>query len=780
LATTGSQLLALLLGVHPVYAGDNASTAPPVGTTTPETLEEVTVTAAFRTETVQHTAVSLTAISGESMAARGDNNVADVANHAPNVTLTAAPAAFGNSVTASIRGVGQFDPSFALEPGVGIYVDEVYQGTLFGSLLDLLDLQRVEVLRGPQGILAGKNSIGGAIKLFSKPPSDQDDYAQVDYGSYNRLNLKASASFALVPDILTVRLSGISKHADGWFKNYDYACTHPGSGLTTSRTGSSCELGTEGGQSVDGGRALLRFTPTDWVMDDLSVTYLNDRSETAPTKLIYAANPAVTSNGVPFDSRFLTGAHSDSSYATYCATPSDGNSFCLPRENTLQAWMLSNNLELRLPANIGLKLITGAQGSRGVGDYDADGSPLNVELTKGEYATHQFTQELRLNGNLFGTAVEWTAGAFYFHSRDTAGARDDLEFGGLDFLMTDIATTQSTSGFANVRWNASDKLGISVGGRYTSDRKDYVYNRYNADGSAIPCGNPTCTVNSNWQLYGLSGLEGSYKGSHTDYRVAVDYQWTEALMTYADVATGYKGGGVNPRPFFPSQVVPFSPETLTSYEVGVKSDWLEHRLRTNLAGFFSRYEGIQQNISVCDQDSPFPGAPCLMPVNAGNANIKGVELEAQARITSALAVDASLSILSFDYTTVNPDTGITKGMITTYTPKQKYSAGLEYALPIGAAGVLTPRVDWIYQSSIYTNTAVNTQYNRVSPYGLTNVHLLWVDARGKWEGALALNNAFNKFYYLSKIDESEPAQGGFVNGRPGAPRTWLISVKRKF
>jgi iron complex outermembrane receptor protein len=769
----------LLLAMQRVHAAAPGTGTPDSGAPT-DTLEAITVTAEFRREDLQHTPVSITAISAESMEAHGDNNIADVASRAPSVTLTASSAAFGNSVSASIRGVGQYDPSFALEPGVGIYVDDVYQGTLFGSMLDLLDLQRVEVLRGPQGILAGKNSIGGAIKLFSQPPTEEGGYVQAEYGSYNRVNIKAAASFAIVPDKLLVRFSAVSKNADGYFTDYDYACTHPGSGVPTARTGTGCQLGTEGGQSLGGARMFVRWMPTDAITDDLIATRIDDNSETAPTKLIYASNPGVAANGVPYDGRFLTGARSYSSYASYCGTPSDGASFCVPRQNTLQAWEFSNSLNLQVSEGLSFKSITGVQGDRGSSGYDPDGSPLDVELSNNEYATHQFTQELQLNGKLAGDMIEWTLGGFYFHSHDITGGRDDLDFSGLDFLSDDAALTRSASAFANVRWNVSDKLSLSAGERYTNDRKDYTFDRYNPDGTSIACGEPSCTVNSNWQLYGLSGQVGRYSGSHDDYRVAVDYQWTPYLMTYGDVSTGYKGGGVNPRPFFPSQIVAFSPETLTSYEVGVKSDWFEHRARMNLAAFYSRYKDIQQNITVCNQDSPYPGAPCLMPVNAGDADIKGVELEAQAQVTHELSIDGSMSFTNFDYTSVNPATGIEKGMITTYTPKFKSAAAINYKIPLGAAGTLTPQVDWTYQSTIYTNSAVNTAYNRVASYGIANVHLLYADAADRWEGSIALTNAFDKFYYLSKIDTSPVEQGGYVNGRPGAPRMWLLSVKRKF
>jgi len=742
-------------------------------------LEEVTVTATFREMRLQDTPIAITAVTAEMLEQRSQGNVFEIARQAPNVSLAPQGQGYGSTMLAFIRGVGQNDFAFALEPGVGIYVDDVYYSTLTCSLIDLLDLDRVEVLRGPQGTLSGKNSIGGSIKLFSQAPTGSGGYVDVAYGKYNRVNVKASASFTVIPDVLLVRVSGVSKRSDGYYTNYDYACTHPGSGLPSQSLTTNCKLSEEGGQDLAGVRLATRWTPADWVSDDLIVSYTDDKSQAPPNKLIYANNSAVSVNGVPFDNRFVTGAESYSGYATYCGAPTGGSTFCVPNRSAVEAWEVSNALSINLANHLTLKAITGFQGSNGNNGTDVDASPLDGQISYNDYTTQQFTQELRLNGEL-GSAVDWTVGAFYFRSHNHTGGRLDINFSGLDFLSDDTAMTRSTSGFAHVRWHATDKLGVNMGARYTRDSKDYTFNRLNADGTLPACGFPGCTPNSNYQLFGMSNVTGSYRGSHSDYRLGVDYQWTPAFMTYAQVSTGYKGGGTNPRPFFPSQIVSFNPETLTSYEVGVKSDWLDNKARTNVAVFYSNYKDIQQNINRCDNYSPFPGAPCLMPVNAGDADIKGIELEAQLQLTHALAIDASLSYLDFKYTRLEhpEDTYITMDMIAPYTPKRKASVGVEYGFDLGASGKLTPRADWIYQSDMYTNTAVNTEANHVAGYGLTNLRLTWTDTEAKWQGSLALTNVFDKFYYSNKIDLA--ATNGYISGRPGRPREWLVSVNRKF
>src|SRR5581483_716260 len=186
-------------------------------------LEEVIVTAQFRKQSLQSTPIAITAVTGQQLDERSVTSVTDLNGVAPNVNITLGAGTFGPVAQTFIRGIGQSDGHPGLEPGVGIYIDDVYHGLMLGSDLDLTDLDRVEVLRGPQGTLAGKNSIGGAIKLYSKKPTDDTDgYAEAGYGDFNRINLRAGGNFTLIADKLYVRVSGTSKHADGYMTQLDY------------------------------------------------------------------------------------------------------------------------------------------------------------------------------------------------------------------------------------------------------------------------------------------------------------------------------------------------------------------------------------------------------------------------------------------------------------------------------------------------------------------------------------------------------------------------------
>src|SRR3954467_631729 len=228
-------------------------------------LQEVVVTAQFRSQSVQTAPLAITAVSAQQLDERSVTSVNDLNAIAPNVSITGGTTTLGPVAQIFIRGIGQSDGHPGLEPGVGLYVDDVYHGLMLGSEMDLTDLERIEVLRGPQGTLSGKNSIGGSIKLFSKKPDgNTDGYAEAGYGSYNRVNLRAGGNFTLVPDQLYVRISGVSKSANGYMTRLDYGCVNSGSsGIYQGGIVPGCKLGTEGGQDLHAARVALRWIPND-------------------------------------------------------------------------------------------------------------------------------------------------------------------------------------------------------------------------------------------------------------------------------------------------------------------------------------------------------------------------------------------------------------------------------------------------------------------------------------------------------------------------------------
>ncbi len=261
-------LAALLMAATPAFAAQDTGVS---SGATAETgaLPEITVTAQFRSQSLQNTPIAITALSSQMLEARSQTSVIAIANQAPNVTLERGAASnTGPGLQAYIRGVGQSDFNYAFEPGVGMYIDDVYFSTLTGSNFDLLDLDRVEISRGPQGTLAGMNSIGGSIKLFTKKPNgDNGGYIEATYGSYNRTDVRGGADFTIIDDKLFARVAGVARNQDGYVTRYDFACTHPTLAATYNipsyqdKTG--CKLGTEGGKSYAGTRLSLRWLATE-------------------------------------------------------------------------------------------------------------------------------------------------------------------------------------------------------------------------------------------------------------------------------------------------------------------------------------------------------------------------------------------------------------------------------------------------------------------------------------------------------------------------------------
>ena len=746
------------------------------------TVGEVVVTAQFREQSLQQTPIAITAVNAAMLEQRSQNSVYEVAAQAPNVTLKPAGAAFGSALVGYIRGVGQLDFNFALEPGVGMYVDDVYYATLTGSVVDLLDLDRVEVLRGPQGTLAGKNSIGGAIKLYSKKPNGEGGgYVEVTAGSLRRIDGRASADFTLAPDKLFMRISAVTRHHDGYVQRLDYACTHPGSGLPSYVVGNGCKLGTEGGQDFTAARVALRWLPTDNVEVNILADGTDDNSEVQASTITFAnnSNPLVALNGVPYDSRFVP----TNPYVSYSTFTDPGGTFpipfppfsvtksaySIPPVNHLEEWGVSGTIDWKLADKLSVKSITAYRNFTGDFAEDTDGSPLMLELVQNHVSHNQLTQELRLNGSVFGDALDYTVGGFYLRSSSRNSNRVDIPYvpgvGPLfDFLGNDPVLAHSKSAFVHGVWHITDRFEIAAGARYSREDKSYTFSRTNPDGTP------------NAILGGLNGVVGTYKGSYWDYRADADYRVTKDVMAYAQFSTGHKGGGINPRPFTPDQVGPFGPENLDAYEAGLKTQLLDHRMRLNVAAFFNDYKNIQLTLLAC------PTAPCAKPFNAGNAHVKGVEVETEIHPVAGLSFDGSASYLDFQYTTllagVSGPGGVQLGMTTPYTPKWKWSAGAQYEIPFGRAGSLTPRIDATYQSSVFTN-AVNGPANAINAYALFNGRLTWRAASGDWQAALEVTNLANKYYKLTVFDLSSIG-AGFTNAQPGMPREWAVTIKRTF
>jgi len=779
-------------------------------------VDEIVVTAQFREQSVQDTPLAITAISADMLESRSQTRISDITAQAPNVLLQPNPAGQGNSMRAFIRGIGQLDQSPSVEPGVGIYIDDIYFATVTGSIFDLMDLDRVEILRGPQGTLSGMNSVGGSVKLFSRKPEGHGGYVEATVGNFDRRDFRASADFTLVPDQLFARVSGVSRNRDGHVKRLDYACVHPNDpyvvsgAITRQASGNKCKIGTLGNQSMFGVRGALRWTPTPTLEINLSGDYTKDDSETQAAVLLQAGEiipgASVAYQGVPYDSRFVPYGEfrGDTvvndpyvSYAnffdpgvTYQPVDTAGNPgapngpFQARPASELDAWGVSGKIDLELSDSLSLESITGYRHYKSFSSSDNDSSPVAILQNESLFTHKQFSQELRLNGRLFDNSVHFTLGGIYFYQKTIYQTREDDPFlagiyGPLDqptfhFIQDDPTVMKNLSGFAHVTWDATDQLSLAGGIRVTHEEKDYTFYRLNLDGET-----PFLILSD--PANPLNGRTGSYEGTIVDYRANVSYGWTDNVMTYVQFATGFKGGGISPRPYFPQQIKGFGPEKLKSYEVGFKSTLFDRRLRFNAAAFYMDYSDYQATPQVCvdDNGDPLPlpyGTPglCGQYLNVANAKVKGFEAELQAEPIDNLRIDGSLSYLDFEFGAPKIATDeVVEGASRPGIGDWKWSLGVQYEIPFVGNGTLTPRVD-VYYTPGYCGNLACTPIAKNTSYTLANARLTYRNEDNDWSLALEVTNLFDKLYYLNKFVTV------YANGQPGRPREYAVTLRKNF
>lgn len=740
-------------------------------------IEEIVVTAQFRAQNLQDTPLAITAVGDEELRARSQRTILDVSAQAPSVIMQPAPQGFGNSAQISIRGIGQDDYNMALEPGVGIYLDDVYYSTLFGAVLDLLDLERVEILRGPQGTLAGRNSIGGAVRLVTRRPTGEgESYVEATYGTDERLDLRAAGELTLVPDKLFARLSGSSKHQDGYMYRLDYRCANPSSTLPSATAEADCLLGTEGGTDNTAGRFALRWLPSDTVDVNIVADVYRAEDEPQANKLLRAGvDPSITWMGEVYGPQFLTNDRF-TNYSTYSA-PQLGIS--MEPRNSIDAYGLAVTVDWDIGDNLTMKSITAYRDTRGAFSTDNDGSPLFSSLTAPSMRQEQLSQEIRFNHSP-SDRFEYTAGLYYFDADGWLGGRL-LAIGGLlDFVHDDTILSSNTSAFLHTTTHLTDSMNLTVGLRYTDEEKSYTFHRIN------PQGGPVFLIES------INGAQVLYDEDRVDYRVAIDKRWSDEVLTYAQYSTGFRGGGVSPRPFYDNQLLPINQEELDTFEIGVKLDLADRRVRLNVALFRNDYEDIQVETSTPFFNpnlpvQPDPNLPYYNPVegtfpsavmlNAGSAESTGVEIETQLRFGN-LSVDMSASWQDFEYSSLSAaalGSGFTLDMVTPFTPEEKYSLGVQYDFPLANGASIGLRLDGSYQSDIYAEP-VNADYNLIESRTVYNTRIAYHSADDAWETSLAVLNLTDEEYFHSIFGRT--ATG--ATGMPNRGREWALSIRRRF
>ncbi|MCG6120725.1 MAG: TonB-dependent receptor, partial [Blastomonas sp.] len=551
--------MAIFLSTSAVYAPaafaqeQGAAEAGPV-------LDAIVVTARRREENLQETPVSVTAFSGAALAERQVVNIAEVGNFTPNLIIDSASALGGSSSTISafIRGVGQSDFNLTIDPGVGLYLDGVYISRSVGSLLDTVDLARVEVLRGPQGTLFGKNTIGGAIVLTSEQPGDVlAGRLEAATGSYGRHDLRGMINVPL-GDGLSMRVTGSAQNRNGYYRRLQDG----------DRMGNRNSLS---------GRVQLAWEATDTLTFSLSADGTRVREQGKPLTLI-AVNPVADFAG--FWNFAVNGAT--------CFTPPQGlpvpnrppcyNSQWItpnPRAtNTtganfsdLDLWGGALTIDWRLGL-VNVKSITAYRDLSSAFFQDYDGSPLPIGETGNDYRQTQFSQEFQLSGTAFDDRLKWLLGLYYLNEKGTD--INSLTFSVADFISGGRVENDSYAAFTQLGFAITDRLNLTVGARYTSETKRFAPDQFilsDRTGGTIlalsqlfiPVGNP------NGNLI-LPTVQASIKDKEFTPAVSLDYQLVDDVLVYASYSRGFKSGGFTQRVFPPEGVIPdFGPERVTAY-----------------------------------------------------------------------------------------------------------------------------------------------------------------------------------------------------------------------
>ncbi len=735
------------------------------------TVEEITVTARKREESLQRTPVAITAFTSQDMEARNLTNLMGLADFAPNVAISSSNAGSGSGSNSqiTIRGVGQLDFLITTDPGVGTYVDGIYFARSMGGVMDLLDLQRVEILRGPQGTLYGKNTIGGAINLISrKPGNDFGGYAEVTTGRFNRLDMRASANLPIIDDKLAAIVSVSSKNRDG----YGY------------RTTDGEQLGTVDSAAA---RAAIRWRPSGEVTVDLAVDGTRKRQSSVVTTLT-AINPNAPVLNLYNAVSFLSGGVNPPYTPVVPADPyvSSGTG---PNQDDLDTWGVSGIVTWEKD-NLTIKSLTGYRELRAHFGRDGDNSPLPYLETHNDDSQHQFSEELQLSGLNLDDRLKWVAGLYYFSEHATDYTKTKLASGlyqGLealpaamiplapgvfaggagnpvnvlfdnDFLIDSAITTRNYSGYVHATYNIVDQLGLTLGARYTHEKKKYFINDVRAS-SGVPIVDNVHVADS-WSSFSpKAGLE---------------YQVNDHVLSYFTVSRGFKSGGFNGRPTTSAaEVQAYDPEYLTAYEVGVKSEFLDHRVRLNVTGFYYNYKDIQLTVSTATPDGNF----VALTENAGRAHSKGIEVELQAAPVEGLLIEGSAGYIDAHYTDVGTAQNVTTNSKFVYTPEWTANSSISYSFALGNAGTLTLRGNWSYRSKYYVNPQ-NDEALSQDGFSLLGARVTYEDPQQRWKVALFATNLTNKKYINNGVGTLDSF--GLAEAYFGRPREWGLMVKTSF
>jgi len=697
-------------------------------------LEGIKVTARKREETLQDVPIAVSAFTAQTLFNQNVQNLADLQGKVPSLQIYAARGS-NTTLTAYIRGVGQADPTWGFDPAVGIYLDDVYMARPQGTVLDVFDTNRIEVLRGPQGSLYGKNTIGGAIKYVSNPlPTKIEGSVEGTVGTHGEKDIKASVGGATSDGVWRGRIAYASEHNDGF-----------GEDITTGSR--------NGNKNSNAARASLGFFPTSDFNAQLSVDGLRDNSNPRGAKMLQVNQFDPTYK--PLSSDFDTRSGMD-------------------QLNHTTLWGTSLTLNWIVSQDWTLKSITAYRGSSTDTNIDFDTLPEKIADVNAVYKDHQFTQELQANYDN-GGAVHGVFGLFYFDGT-AKGYIHNIFLGSPPYypLFSQYGGTggsigtKSYAGYGDFTWDISPQWSLDLGLRYTSEKKSAVIQNYGYSDETF-----TTPIST------LADFSGAHTSHNVSPKVSLDYAVTDQVKLYASYSQGFHSGGYNIRAncsAIPESCRPIEDEKVTSYELGSKMSFFDDTLMMNTAFFHNIYSNIQ--LSVFTSYTLPNGTQGFFGdfTNAGKGHIDGWEEEFAWTPVENWTFSGNWAYLHTKYTDFESG-GVNIADTQRFTNAPKWSGGLnlEHTIPLDNGGSISGRINYTYQTSVYPETTLSPLIMQPS-YGLWNAGIVWrIDQ--PWTLSLQGSNLANKSYRTTGYNI---AALGIVTGFYGAPRMVTLTAKYTF
>lgn len=726
-------------------------------------LEEVVVTARKREESLMETPISITTFNSEILASMNVVSIAEVGLQTPGMVFSDSANLSGSSNASAvyIRGIGQSDYTLSVEPGVGIYIDDVYLPHSLGNVANVVDVERIEVLRGPQGTLFGRNTVGGAVRVITKKPHDEfEGDIEFTTGSYSRADVKGHVNLPLSDDLF-VRLSGLSQNRDG-FVDRPFLSGKPGD------------------KNSDDLIAQARWNATNNFTADLMVGFHRENSEGAPLLLLDAAlgqgtHAAWATNTAPVvDPNRLQGLLLGPALIGF----GSGVDCCISYSDTDidhsgENYTVDLTLNWDITDSLSLKSITAYRKVDMNFGKDSDSAPFVQEVELHLSVDYDvWSQELQLSGNAFNDRLDWVVGAYYFYED---GVEDDfVPFGTFDLLSGGLFSTEDYAVFAQGTFDVTDKLSVTAGFRYTDEEKIASWDGVNHQAVIAGFTNATTPFKNPLNPPFPTVQPGTYKDSLTEWvpYANISYQWNDALMTYFTYSEGFKGGGVQVRNG-PLNVVPtFGPEFVESYEIGLKWSGMDGRFNVSAAGFFMDYTDLQIAATILAG-----GVANSRVTNAGDAEIKGFELELSTVPFDKFRLDMGLSYTDAEYVELIPGSSVTLDHELPYTPEWQFNASASYTIET-TYGRFIPRVDIGHTSDFFNefSNSLRTQHDDLTRL---NLALAYEDNSGKWSGSLFVHNALDEQRIVAGFD-GFPVGSGYTEGTVSRPIEWGLRVRRSF